>query len=263
MLIHLPDGHTATPAEVFTPGRFDAVLFDLDGVLTSTARVHAACWKQMFDDFLRSRSHRTGEPFRPFDLDTDYKQYVDGKPRDEGVRSFLASRGITCPKGRRFPARRGVGARLGERKDELVEQAIHAARSSATRVRLRSSDGSGDGLKTAVVSSSRQRADVLGRPASRTCSTPGRRNTESIVDLPGKPAPDTYLHAAQLLGVAPSRAVVVEDALAGVAAGRAGGLRPGHRRRPRRRAEALRRARRRRRRDRPGRAARQRAEGGR
>ena len=87
------------PAAVFTPARFDAVLFDLDGVLTSTAKVHAACWKRMFDDFLQGRSTRTGEPFRPFDADSDYKQFVDGKPRYDGVRSFLASRGIALPEG--------------------------------------------------------------------------------------------------------------------------------------------------------------------
>jgi beta-phosphoglucomutase-like phosphatase (HAD superfamily) len=129
MLIHLPDGHTATPAEVFTPGRFDAVLFDLDGVLTSTARIHAACWKQMFDDFLRSRSHRTGEPFRPFGMDTDYKQYVDGKPRYDGVRSFLASRGITLPEGTQAsPSDEESVYGLGNLKDSLVKAAIHAGR---------------------------------------------------------------------------------------------------------------------------------------
>src|SRR4029434_1141615 len=83
-----------SPHDPITPGHFDAVLFDLDGVLTSTAKIHARCWKTMFDDFLRRRAAKGEGPFRPFDLDTDYKLYVDGKPRYEGVRSFLASRNI-------------------------------------------------------------------------------------------------------------------------------------------------------------------------
>jgi beta-phosphoglucomutase family hydrolase len=227
VLIHLPDGHTATPAEVFTPGRFDAVLFDLDGVLTSTARIHAACWKQMFDDFLRSRGHRKGEPFHPFDMDTDYKQYVDGKPRYDGVRSFLASRGITLPEGTQAsPTDEESVYGLGNLKDSLVKEAIHSGRvqtypAAIDLVRwLR-----GVGLKTAVVSSSRNCAEVL-----RAVGIEGlfdvRVDGEDVdrLHLPGKPAPDTYLHAAQLLGTTPSRAVVLEDAIAGVQAGRAGGF---------------------------------------
>jgi beta-phosphoglucomutase-like phosphatase (HAD superfamily) len=94
-----PSPNTTQAAAVFTPERFDAVLLDLDGVLTSTARIHARSWKQTFDDFLRARSKHTGEPFRPFDINSDYKQCVDGKPRYDGVRSFLASRGINLPEG--------------------------------------------------------------------------------------------------------------------------------------------------------------------
>jgi beta-phosphoglucomutase family hydrolase len=227
MLIHLRDGHTASPAEVFTPARFDAVLFDLDGVLTATARIHAACWKQMFDDFLQSWSHRTSEPFRPFDMDTDYKQYVDGKPRYDGVRSFLASRGIILPKGTEASlADEESVYGLGNRKESLVKQAIHAGRvqtypAAIDLVRW----VRGVGLKTAVVSSSRNCAEVL-----RAVGIEGLfdvRVDGEVVDrlhLPGKPAPDSYLHAAQLLGATPSRAVVLEDAIAGVQAGRVGGF---------------------------------------
>ena len=129
MLIHLRDGSTMTPAEVFSLARFDAVLFDLDGVLTSTARIHAACWKRTFDEFLRTRSRRTGEPFRPFDMDIDYKLYVDGKPRYDGVRSFLVSRGISLPEGTPAspPGEESVCG-LGNLKDALVKDAIHAGR---------------------------------------------------------------------------------------------------------------------------------------
>jgi hypothetical protein len=107
------------------PGLFDAVLFDLDGVLTSTAKIHARCWKTMFDDFLRRRAAEGEGPFRPFDLDTDYKLYVDGKPRYEGVRSFLASRNIVLSEGtlRDLPTADTVCG-LGNRKDELVKAAI-------------------------------------------------------------------------------------------------------------------------------------------
>jgi beta-phosphoglucomutase family hydrolase len=227
VLIHLPDGHMASPAEVITPERFDAVLFDLDGVLTSTARIHAACWKQMFDDFLRSWSHRTGEPFRPFDVDTDYKRYVDGKPRYDRVRSFLASRAIILPEGTEssLADEESVDG-LGNRKELLVKQAIHAGRVHTYPAAIDLVQCvRGVGLKTAVVSSSRSCAEVL-RAVGIEALFDVRVDGEDVDrwHLPGKPAPDTYLHAAQLLGATPSRAVVLEDAIAGVQAGRAGGF---------------------------------------
>ena len=212
---------------VLTPARFDAVLFDMDGVLTSTARVHAAAWKQMFDNYLQSRSRRTGEPFRPFDAAADYKQYVDGKSRYDGVRSFLASRGIRLPEGTEDSASDEESVcGLGNQKDELVKQAFHTggvktypdAIDLVRRVREL-------GLRTAVVSSSRNCAEVL-----RDVGIEGLfeiRVDGEVIDrlhLPGKPAPDTYLHAAELLGVPPVRAVVVEDAISGVQAGHAGGF---------------------------------------
>jgi beta-phosphoglucomutase family hydrolase len=213
------------PAEVFATGRFDAVLFDLDGVLTSTAKIHAACWKRMFDDFLHKRSASTGEPFRPFDVDADYKQYVDGKPRYDGVRSFLESRGITLPDGSPdAPPEEDSIHGLGNRKDILVTQAIAAGRVEAypgALALLRWVRGCG--LKTAVVSSSHHCLVVLQAVGiDREFDT---RVDGGIIDrlhLPGKPAPDTYLHAAKELGVSPVRAVVIEDAIAGVQSGRAG-----------------------------------------
>lgn len=210
---------------VLTPARFEAVLFDLDGVLTSTAQIHAAAWKQMFDHYLQSRSRRTGEPFRLFDVDADYKLYVDGKPRYDGVRSFLASRGIRLPEGTGTSASDEESVcGLGNQKDELVKQALHtgAVKTYPDGIELvrwvRRL-----GLKTAVVSSSRNCAEVL-----RTVGIEGLFDLQvdgEVIErlhLPGKPAPDTYFHAAELLGVPPARAVVVEDAIAGVQAGRAG-----------------------------------------
>jgi beta-phosphoglucomutase family hydrolase len=207
------------------PDRFDAVLFDLDGVLTSTAKIHSRCWKVMFDDFLARRAADGKEPFRPFDIVSDYKLYVDGKPRYDGVRSFLASREISIPDG--APADESTAATvcgLGNRKDELVKAAIDRGEveaypgSVALVRRLRQ-----QGIRTAVVSSSNNCREVLraaGIEGLFDARVDGLVSTE--FHLPGKPAPDTYLKAAEMLAVSPARAVVVEDALAGVQSGRAG-----------------------------------------
>ncbi len=206
---------------------FDAVLFDLDGVLTSTAKIHAACWKSMFDDFLRAHAGSSQQPFIPFDIEDDYKRYVDGKPRYEGVRSFLQSRSITLPYGSPTddPVIESVCG-LGNRKDELVKRAIAAGKVEAY-------PGSVALLRKlcerkmlmAVVSSSNNCEEVL--EAARLADFFAAR-VDGVVatqkSLRGKPAPDTYLHAAHALDVSPERAVVVEDALAGVKAGRAGGF---------------------------------------
>lgn len=217
----------ASPASVIVPDRFDAVLFDLDGVLTSTAKIHSRCWKIMFDEFLGRRAVDGGEPFRPFDIVTDYKLYVDGKPRYDGVRSFLASRNISIPDGTPTDPRTAVTVcGLGNRKDELVKAAINrgeveAYPGSVALVRqLRER-----GIRTAVVSSSNNCRDVLRAAGIENlfdARVDGLVSTE--LHLPGKPAPDTYLKAAEMLGVGPARAVVVEDALAGVQSGRAGGF---------------------------------------
>jgi len=216
-----------SPHSPITRDRFDAVLFDLDGVLTSTAKIHASCWKAMFDDFLARRAKQRNEPFRPFDSAADYKLHVDGKPRYDGVKSFLASRAISLPEGiPADPPTAETVCGLGNRKDELVKAAIargevEAYPSSVALVwQLRE-----QGIRTAVVSSSNNCEQVL-RAAGILDLFDAR--VDGLIarefQLPGKPAPDTFLKASQMLGVPPARAVVVEDAIAGVRAGRAGGF---------------------------------------
>jgi beta-phosphoglucomutase family hydrolase len=216
-----PDGGQGTALEI-TRARFDAVLFDLDGVLTSTAAIHAEAWKTMFDEYLRKRE---GAGFRPFDIGSDYKQYVDGKPRYEGVRSFLAARGIALPDGDPHdPPSDASVCGLGNRKNVLVNEAIEAGRvepfaSSVHWVQqLRE-----QGFRLGVVSSSRNCGPVL-RAAGIADLFEVRVDGETLGEesLAGKPAPDSFLHAARLLSTTPARSVVVEDAIAGVEAGRAG-----------------------------------------
>lgn len=212
------------PRALVTHDRIDAVLFDLDGVLTDTASVHSAAWKQMFDEYLQERTDRTSETFVEFS-DEDYLAYVDGKARLDGVRDFLASRGVSVPEGadESPPTEESVNG-LGRRKNELVRavyrtEGVHVFDTSVEWVR----ELLAAGIKTAVVSSSRDCALVL-ETAGITDLFEIRVDGEvrEELGLPGKPAPDTYLEAARELGVEPSRAVVVEDALSGVEAGRAG-----------------------------------------
>ena len=204
-----------------------ACLFDLDGVLTQTAKVHAAAWKEMFDGFLRERAARAGEPFRPFDPVADYDEYVDGMPRYDGVRSFLAARHIDLPEGEENdPASAETVHGLGNRKNEIVlrlirEQGVEAYEGSVRYVRAAREAG----LRRAVVSSSSNCRDVLIAAGIENLF---EQRIDGVVaerdHLKGKPAPDTFLAAAQALGVTPEQAAVFEDALAGVAAGRAGGF---------------------------------------
>jgi len=207
------------------PGQIRACLFDLDGVLTKTAKVHAAAWKEMFDTFLRQRADATGEPFVPFDPANDYNAYVDGKPRYDGVRSFLASRGINLPEGSPDdpPAANTVYG-LGNRKNELVlallkRDGVEAYEGSVRYVRAVRAAG----LHTAVVSASANCKEVLKAAGIEDLF---EVRIDGIVaeqkHLRGKPAPDTFLAAAEQLGVEPAAAVVFEDAVAGVEAGRAG-----------------------------------------
>jgi len=207
------------------PDGIDACLFDLDGVLTRTAKVHAAAWKQMFDDYLQARAKRTGEDFVAFDAGHDYDEYVDGKPRYDGVRSFLESRGIELPDGTPDdpPSAETVDG-LGNRKNELVLELIERDGVEAYEGSVRYVRAARDaGLRRAVVSSSTNCRDVLEAAGIVDLF-------EEIVDgnvareqgLKGKPAPDTFLAGARALGVAPARAAVFEDAVAGVEAGRAG-----------------------------------------
>ncbi|MBW2418891.1 MAG: beta-phosphoglucomutase family hydrolase [Deltaproteobacteria bacterium] len=208
-------------------GSYDAALFDLDGVLTDTARVHAAAWKRLFDDFLRARAEREGAPFREFDIEGDYLVYVDGKPRYDGVRSFLASREIELPEGEEDDPPESESVRgLGLRKDGFVKEVmardgVEAYPTSVELVRkLRE-----QGFRTAVVSSSHNCAAAL--EVAGIADLFDSRVDGVVIDemgIPGKPAPDSFLEAARQLGVAPERAIVVEDAISGVEAGRAGGF---------------------------------------
>jgi beta-phosphoglucomutase family hydrolase len=207
------------------PGGITACLFDLDGVLTQTATVHAAAWQEMFDDYLRARARRTGEPFVPFDPVADYDEYVDGLPRDDGTRGFLRSRGIDLPAGGDDdpPDAETVHA-LGERKNTLVLARIKSGGVEAYPGSVRFLRAvRAAGLPTAVVSSSANCADVVRAVGMDTMLDARVDGVVAKRDhLAGKPAPDTFLAAARELGVEPSAAAVFEDALAGVAAGRAG-----------------------------------------
>jgi beta-phosphoglucomutase family hydrolase len=207
------------------PAGIRACLFDLDGVLTQTAKVHAAAWKEMFDAFLRRRALRTGEELRLFDPVHDYDEYVDGKPRYDGVRSFLASRGIELAQGSRDdPPEADTIDGLGNRKNEIVLQLIHDHGVEAYEGSVRYVEAARDaGLRRAVVSSSTNCRDVL--EAAGIADLFEERIDGVVAEhehLRGKPAPDTFLAGARALGVAPAEAAVFEDALAGVEAGRAG-----------------------------------------
>ncbi|HLY83318.1 MAG TPA: beta-phosphoglucomutase family hydrolase [Acidimicrobiales bacterium] len=213
-MLGLPDGVTAC-------------LFDLDGVLTKTATVHAAAWKEMFDSYLRDRAEQLGEAFVPFDTAEDYGKYVDGKARADGVRSFLAARGIQLPEGGpEDPPNAETVHGLGNRKNEIVLRRIHDGGVETYDGSVRYVRTARDrGLRTAVVSSSANCRDVLAAAGIEDLF-------EVIVDgiiadrnhLRGKPAPDGFLAGARALGVTASEAAVFEDALAGVEAGRAGGF---------------------------------------
>jgi len=215
------------PRMLGLPDTVRACLFDLDGVLTQTAKVHAAAWKEMFDAYLRERSERTGEPFREFDPVEDYDAYVDGKPRYDGVRSFLESRQIELPEGTSedAPGTETIHG-LGNRKNELVlklirDQGVQPYEGSVRYVRAVRAAG----CPRAVVSSSANCRDVLRAAGIEDLF-------DAVVDgvtadrehLRGKPAPDMFLAGARALGVEPDQEAVFEDALAGVEAGRAGGF---------------------------------------
>jgi len=206
---------------------FEAVLYDLDGVLTATARVHAAAWKRMFDEFLAAHAERTGTPFVPFDKEADYRPYVDGKPRYDGVATFLASRGIELPRGAPTdsPDQLTVCG-LGNRKNELIQEVLAAEGVEVFEGSLKLVHHLKRlGLRQAVVSSSKNAEPVL-RAGGILDLFDARVDGEVAAreKLPGKPRPDTFLEATRLLGVPASRAVVVEDAIAGVEAGVAGGF---------------------------------------
>jgi beta-phosphoglucomutase family hydrolase len=209
------------------PDGVNACLFDLDGVLTQTAALHAAAWKQMFDAYLRDRAAARGQEFVAFDPVADYDDYVDGKPRPEGVRSFLATRGIELPQGTRddSPDAETIEG-LGNRKNEIVlalihERGVQAYEGSVRYVRAAREAG----LRRAVVSSSTNCRDVLEAAGIDDLFEVGIDGVVAEREhLRGKPAPDTFLAGAHALGVASAHAAVFEDALAGVEAGHAGGF---------------------------------------
>ena len=211
-MLGLPDGVTAC-------------LFDLDGVLTDTAAVHNRAWKQTFDEFLRRRAEAGGEPFVEFDPGADYNAHVDGKKREDGVRAFLASRGVVLPEGtpEDAPAADTVWG-VGNRKNELLLATLERDGVEVYEGSRRYLQAAKDaGLRRAVVSSSANTAQVLsvtGLDALVELRVDGLTARER--SLPGKPAPDTFLAAAADLGVTAAESVVFEDALAGVQAGRAG-----------------------------------------
>jgi alpha,alpha-trehalase len=202
------------------------VLFDLDGVITDTAAIHRACWKETFDSFLAARAEARGEAFRPF-ADEDYLEYVDGRPRYDGVRGFLASRDIQLPEGDPGdPADAETVCGLGNRKNErigptLAEKGVDVFPGSVAWLeQLREA-----GFRTALVSASANAARVL-EVTGLLDAFEVRVDGEVLAaeGIAGKPAPDSFLEAARRLGVEPARAVVVEDARSGVEAGRAGGF---------------------------------------
>ncbi len=207
------------------PDRSRGCLFDLDGVLTQTAKVHAAAWQEMFDDFLRQRAESSGQPFVPFDPVADYDKYVDGKPREDGTRSFLQARGINLPEGSDSdPPGTPTIAGLSSQKNQIVLRRIEAGGVQVYPGSVRYLRAVGEaGLLRAVVTSSANSASVL---AAAGLSDQFDVIVDGVVarqeGLAGKPAPDSYLAAARKLGLSPGEGVVYEDALAGVAAGRAG-----------------------------------------
>lgn len=202
------------------PAGVRALLFDMDGVLTDTASIHARAWKETFDAFLREHGDE-----RPFDLARDYGEYVDGKKREDGVRDFLASRDIHLPEGSPDdPPSADTVYGVGRRKNDLVQQLIDAHGVDVYEGSRKLVEAArAAGLKTAVVSSSANTPKIL-EVAGMTDLFDARVDGNTIVEehLKGKPAPDSFLRGAELLGVPPSEAAVFEDALAGVAAGKAG-----------------------------------------
>jgi alpha,alpha-trehalase len=221
--------HAVTPHDTVSIAlsTFDAFLFDLDGVLTRTAALHASAWKKLFDDYLAAAASRNGAAFVPFDIVADYRAHVDGKPRLAGIRDFLGARGIRLPEGtpRDDPGRETVHG-LGKRKNRyfleaLEQEGVRVYRSAVALVR----EARALGVKTAVVSSSRNTVPVL-RVARLTDLFQVRVDGVEVgrLGLPGKPDPAMFLEAARRLGVPPARGVVFEDATAGVQAARNGGF---------------------------------------
>jgi beta-phosphoglucomutase family hydrolase len=216
------------PSEHINLRGLEAFLFDLDGVVTRTASVHATAWKRLFDDYLGRRARAEGAAFVPFDPVIDYQEYVDGRPREAGVQSFLAARGISLPAGTHDDGPKVETLNgLGNRKDQffienLAQHGVEVYERNVSFVR----DARARGVRTAIVSSSKNCAAVLDA-AGLTQLFDVRVDGIDLrrLGLAGKPAPDMFLEAARQLKTPPSRAVVFEDAVVGVEAGRAGRFR--------------------------------------
>ena len=213
------------PTEHISLREFEAFLFDLDGVVTRTAKVHAAAWKRLFDDYLERRAREEGVAFVPFDPVIDYHEYVDGRPREAGVQRFLEARGISLPPGAPDDGPEVATLNgLGKRKDQyfaeaLAQHGVEVYERNVSFVR----DARARGVRTAIVSSSKNCAAVLDSAGlSHLFDVRVDGSDLRRLSLAGKPAPDMFLEAARQLKTPPSRAVVFEDAVVGVEAGRAG-----------------------------------------
>lgn len=209
------------------PRRIEAVIFDMDGVVTRTAHLHAAAWKEMFDEFLQQRARAEGKPFRPFDVNSDYLTYVDGKPRNAGVESFISAREIRIPLGEPDdPQTADTIYGLAKRKDALFDrllkqQGVSVFPSSVALIEALRAQG----LKTGIVTSSRHGRDIL--TATHLANDFDARidgKDAEMLGLRGKPEPDAFVRCAELLGTTPAHAIVIEDAVAGVDAARRGGF---------------------------------------
>lgn len=203
----------------------DGVIFDMDGVITDTAITHAKAWKHLFDEYLQKHAWEQNEPFIPFDINKDYRLYVDGKPRYDGVKSFLESRGISLPQGQITDnIEKETICGLGNRKNkyftqQLNKEGVRIFDSSVTLIKQLKEAG----IKTAVISASRNAEDVLRASGILDLFDAKVDGVDSDdLGLKGKPEPDIFLEAASDLGVDPSRAAIVEDSIAGVEAGRKG-----------------------------------------
>ncbi len=212
---------------VISPKNHHAVIFDLDGVITKTASVHAKAWKEMFDDFLKKWAEEKGEPFVPFDENIDYLEYVDGKPRYEGIQSFLTSRGIELPMGTLDDSPESMTVYgLGNKKNQMFvnvlrEDGVEVYETTIALIQeIRSL-----GIKTALISSSKNCRSIIERVGAADLFDARIDGVDALErKIKGKPAPDVFLQAAKDLGVAPEHAVVIEDAISGVQAGREGGF---------------------------------------
>ena len=212
---------------IFSKNNCDAVLFDLDGVITTTEKIHSACWKKTFDEFLRVWAGKKGEDFAPFNETDDYLEHVDGKPRYEGVRSFLVSRAIELPEGdtNSPPGEQSVFG-LGNRKNQLFTETLEKESPGIYEASLALARHLKEaGFRLAIVSSSRNcRAVMAAAGIEELFEVTVDGVTAAEKGLRGKPQPDTFIEAASVLGTKPARSIVIEDAAAGVAAGASGGF---------------------------------------